>query len=271
MVIFGDAKNLELSSQSKSNMSNLKTALVTGCTSGIGKAAAIKLSREGYRIILNGRRQDRLESLQRELNTETLLMPVDVRNLKELEVFISSLPIAWKNIDVLVNNAGLAAGLSSFEHGDFEHWDRMVDTNIKGLLYVSRLIVPLMIANGKGHIINISSIAGKEVYANGNVYCATKHAVDALSRTMRIDLAKYPIKVSAINPGAVETEFSIVRFDGDAERAKKVYEGFENLVAEDIAEALWFIVSRPEHVTINDLTIMPTAQPTVGVIHRKNS
>lgn len=245
-----------------------KTALVTGATSGIGEAVARRLAAEDYRLILNGRRLERLENLSRELETETLLMPVDVRKRKEVEEFFQKLPQDWQKIDVLVNNAGLAAGLSSFEDGNLDDWDRMVDTNIKGLLYVSRMVVPFMIAAQTGHIVNISSIAGKEVYALGNVYCATKHAVDALNRSMRIDLSKYPVKVSAVNPGAVETEFSIVRFEGDEERAKKVYEGFENLVAGDIAEAVSFILSRPAHVNINDLTIMPTAQPCVGIIHK---
>lgn len=246
-----------------------KLALVTGAGSGIGEAIARMLAEENYRLILNGRRKDRLEKLAAELSVECFILPMDIRKRSEVEAAIAGLPQAWKGIDVLVNNAGLAAGLSSFENGDLDHWDRMVDTNVKGLLYVSRLVVPLMIAHGKGHVINISSIAGKEVYPNGNVYCATKHAVDALTRSMRIDLAKYPIKVSGINPGAVETEFSLVRFDGDAEKAKKVYDGFENLVAGDIAETARFILSRPEHVTINDITIMPTAQPSVGIIHRK--
>jgi 3-hydroxy acid dehydrogenase/malonic semialdehyde reductase len=247
----------------------IKTALVTGATSGIGEATARMLSEEGYRLILNGRRTERLQKLAAELNTDTLLMPVDVRDRQALEKFIKALPEHWKKIDVLVNNAGLAAGLASFEEGDLDHWDRMIDTNIKGLLYVSRLIVPLMIEQNTGHIVNISSIAGKEVYPLGNVYCSSKHAVDALNRSMRIDLSKFPIKVSAVNPGAVETEFSLVRFGGDGERARKVYEGFENLVAADIAEAVRFILSRPGHVNINDLTIMPTAQPSTTIIHRQ--
>ena len=246
-----------------------KTALVTGATAGIGEAIARKLAHENYRLILNGRRKDRLVKLAKELKVETHLMPLDVRNRKEVEAAVKNLPQEWRGIDVLINNAGLAAGLSSFEDGDVDNWDRMVDTNVKGLLYVTRSVLPLMIAHSGGHIINISSIAAKEVYPMGNVYCATKHAVDALSRSMRIDLAKYPIKVSAINPGAVETEFSIVRFDGDEDRAKKVYEGFENLVADDIADAAHYILSRPPHVNINELTIMPTAQPCVGIIHRK--
>jgi 3-hydroxy acid dehydrogenase/malonic semialdehyde reductase len=182
---------------------------------------------------------------------------------------LEELPSEWKQISVLVNNAGLASGLSPIEKGDIDDWDVMIDTNVKGLLYVTRNVAPLMIANGKGHIVNIGSIAGKEVYANGNVYCATKHAVDALNKAMRIDMAQYPIKVTAIHPGAVETEFSIVRFHGDESKAKKVYEGFENLVAQDIAEAIWFALSRPAHVNINELTIMPTAQPVASTIHRK--
>lgn len=246
----------------------MKTALVTGATAGIGEAIAGMLAEEHYRLILNGRRKDRLEKLAATLNTDCLLMPVDVRDRKAVEEFVANLPADWQKIDVLVNNAGLAAGLAAFEEADVDNWDRMVDTNIKGLLYISRAVVPLMIRHQTGHILNISSIAGKEVYPLGNVYCATKHAVDALNRSMRIDLSKYPIKVSAINPGAVETEFSIVRFDGDTERARKVYEGFENLVAGDIAEAARFILNRPPHVNINDLTIMPTAQPSVGIIHR---
>lgn len=246
-----------------------KIALVTGATAGIGEAIAKMLAEEGYDLILNGRRKDRLEKLSATLGVKTFLLPVDVRNRKEVEKAIAGLPKEWQGINVLVNNAGLAAGLAPFEEGDMDNWDQMIDTNIKGLLYVSRTVVPLMIRNGNGHIINISSIAGKEVYPLGNVYCASKHAVDALSRSMRIDLSKYPVKVSAINPGAVETEFSLVRFKGDAGRAKKVYEGFENLVAGDIAEAARFILSRPQHVNINDLTIMPTAQPSVGIIHKK--
>ncbi len=246
-----------------------KIALVTGATAGIGEAIAKMLAEENYQLILTGRRKDRLEMLASTLSVPTHILNFDVRNRQEVLDAIASLPEAWQKIDVLVNNAGLAAGLSSFEEGDMDNWDRMVDTNVKGLLYMSRTVVPLMIQHKTGHIINISSIAGKEVYALGNVYCATKHAVDALNRSMRIDLSKYPIKVSAINPGAVETEFSIVRFDGDKERAKKVYDGFENLVASDIAEAARFILSRPQHVNINDLTIMPTAQPSTGIIHKK--
>jgi 3-hydroxy acid dehydrogenase/malonic semialdehyde reductase len=250
-----------------------KIAWITGASSGIGKACAYILAKNGYDLILSGRRAQHLELVKTELNTEfgvnILNLVLDVRKREEVQKVCSELDSSWKNIDVLINNAGLAMGLSSFENGDLDHWDTMIDTNIKGLLYMSRFVVPMMIESGKGHIVNVGSIAGKEVYANGNVYCATKHAVDALSRSMRLDLSKFPIKVSAVHPGAVETEFSIVRFDGDEERAKKVYEGFENLVAMDVAEAVWFMLNRPVHVNINELTIMPTAQPMAGVIHRK--
>lgn len=252
----------------------IKTALVTGASSGIGLASSKILASNGYRIILNGRRAERLSEIKNEIEENfkvpCLIMNEDVRDRQALENWFNTLESDWQKIDVLVNNAGLAAGLASFEDGDFNNWDRMIDTNIKGLIYVSKLAIPFLLKSENPHIINIGSIAGKEVYSLGNVYCATKHAVDALNRSMRLDLSKYPIKVSQIAPGAVETEFSIVRFDGDEERAKKVYEGFENLIAEDIADALWYIVSRPKHVNINDLVIMPTAQPMAGLIHRKN-
>lgn len=250
-----------------------RIAFITGASAGLGEATARQLASEGYQLILAARRSDRLavlaEELQSRFQTQLLTLALDVRNREEVKEAIANLPQAWQSISVLVNNAGLASGLSSIEDGDIDDWDVMIDTNVKGLLYVTRNILPLMIKQGGGHIINISSIAGKEVYANGNVYCASKHAVDALNKSMRIDLVKYPIKVTAINPGAVETEFSIVRFHGDKERAKKVYEGFDNLVASDIAEAISFVLSRPAHVNINELTIMPTAQAVAGVIHRK--
>jgi 3-hydroxy acid dehydrogenase/malonic semialdehyde reductase len=250
-----------------------RIAWVTGAGSGIGKACALILAKNGYSLILSGRRKHLLEQVKAqvatEFGTESIIIEMDVRDRDQVQKVTRELDGNWKNINVLINNAGLAMGLSSFENGDIDHWDTMIDTNIKGLLYVSRNVVPLMIEAGGGHIVNLGSIAGKEVYANGNVYCATKHAVDALNRSMRLDLSKFPIKVSAVHPGAVETEFSIVRFEGDEEKAKKVYEGFENLVAEDVAEAVWFMLSRPAHVNINELTIMPTAQPMAGVIHRK--
>ncbi len=254
-------------------MNTKPIALITGATSGIGKACAELLAANNFQLILTGRRTERLEELKVNLEnkyaTTILTLTLDVRNRQAVESAFAALPEHWQAIDVLINNAGLAMGLSSFENGNVDHWDTMIDTNLKGLLYVTRNIVPYMIQHKKGHIVNVGSIAGKEVYANGNVYCATKHAVDALNRSMRLDLSKYPIKVSAIHPGAVETEFSIVRFEGDEARAKTVYEGFENLVANDVAEAVWFMLNRPPHVNINEMTIMPTAQPMAGVINRK--
>ena len=245
--------------------------LNTGTTAGMGKATAQTLAKEGYNLILNGRRTDKLEAqaaeLQETFRIKTLLMPVDVRDNDAVDSFLSALPAEWKAIDVLVNNAGLAAGLDNLENGDIDHWNRMIDTNIKGLLYISKAMIPLL-KKTQGHIVNIGSIAGKEVYPNGNVYCGTKHMVDALNKAMRRELAEFGIKVSAVHPGAVETEFSIVRMDGDQTKAAKVYDGFENLVAQDIADAIWFILNRPRHVNINELTIMPTAQPAAGVVLR---
>lgn len=253
-----------------------KIALVTGASSGIGYATALMLARLGYDLILLARRQERLQALQLALsdnpetvNAQVFLAAVDVRSLEEIQSFYNALPSPWKSIDLLVNNAGLAKGLSKFYEGDVDHWEQMIDTNVKGLLYMSRTVTPDMIARGSGHIINIGSIAGKEVYDNGNVYCGTKFAVDAITKGMRLELAVHGLKVTGIHPGAVETEFSVVRFDGDEERAQKVYEGFDNLVAEDIAEAIEFVVTRKPHVNINDLVIMPQAQAVAGVIIRK--
>jgi NADP-dependent 3-hydroxy acid dehydrogenase YdfG len=250
-----------------------KIAFITGASAGIGAATAKLLASQQYNLILAARRVDALKELANQLNAQfgiqTLVVKLDVRNRKEVQETIAGFPAEWQKINVLVNNAGLASGLSSIDEGDIDDWDVMIDTNVKGLLYVTRHVIPLMKNNESGHIINIGSIAGKEVYANGNVYCATKHAVDALNKAMRLELSKFPIKVTAIHPGAVETEFSVVRFHGDKDKADKVYEGFENLVAEDIAEAIWFAISRPAHVNINELTIMPTAQPVASVIHRK--
>jgi NADP-dependent 3-hydroxy acid dehydrogenase YdfG len=253
-----------------------KIALVTGASSGIGYATALMLARFGYDLILLARRQERLQALQQALsnnpetvNAQVYLAAVDVRSLEEIQSFYNALPSPWKSIDLLVNNAGLAKGLSKFYEGDVDHWEQMIDTNVKGLLYMSRTVTPDMIARGSGHIINIGSIAGKEVYDNGNVYCGTKFAVDAITKGMRLELAVHGLKVTGIHPGAVETEFSVVRFDGDEERAQKVYEGFDNLVAEDIAEAIEFVVTRKPHVNINDLVIMPQAQAVAGVIIRK--
>ncbi|MDI1232975.1 MAG: SDR family NAD(P)-dependent oxidoreductase [bacterium] len=254
-------------------MNSKPIALITGATSGIGKACAELLATNNFQLILTGRRTERLvelkQNLEKQFAIKVLILTLDVRNREAVELAFSSLPKEWQSIDVLINNAGLAMGLSSIENGNIDHWDTMIDTNLKGLLYVTKNVVPYMIEHKKGHIVNVGSIAGKEVYANGNVYCATKHAVDALNRSMRLDLSKYPIRVSAIHPGAVETEFSVVRFEGDEVRAKTVYEGFENLVATDVAEAVWFMLNRPPHVNINEMTIMPTAQPMAGVINRK--
>lgn len=253
-----------------------KIACVTGASSGIGFATAKELAGLGYNIIAVARRMDRLQALEKELkeNPKTqhcrvYLAVVDVRNLEEVRSFFEALPSDWQAIDVLVNNAGLAKGLSKFYEGDTDHWDQMIDTNIKGLLYMSRTLSPGMIERGSGHIINIGSIAGKEVYDNGNVYCGTKFAVDAITKSMRLELAVHDVKVTGIHPGAVETEFSIVRFDGDTNRAKAVYQGYENLVAEDIADAIGYVVTRKPHVNVNDMVVMPMAQAVAGVIIRK--
>jgi 3-hydroxy acid dehydrogenase/malonic semialdehyde reductase len=250
-----------------------KIALITGATAGIGEACANVFAREGYNLILTGRRLDRLEKLAAHLNdkynVEVAVSSFDVRNREQVIENLEGLPAKWKKVNVLINNAGLSQGLDPIQKGSYDDWDTMIDTNVKGLLYVSRVVSNWMIDNGHGHIVNLGSIAGKEVYANGNVYCATKHAVDALNKGMRIDLLPYSIKVTAVHPGAVETEFSEVRFKGDKERAKKVYEGFEPLAALDIAETIWFVASRPAHVNINDLVIMPTAQANAGTIFRK--
>jgi len=249
-----------------------KIALITGATSGIGEACAHLFAREKYNLILTGRRLDRLEKLAKKLNTkyntEIAVSSFDVRDREEVISNLEGLPAKWKKVNVLVNNAGLSQGLDPIQKGSYDDWDTMIDTNIKGLLYVSKVVSNWMVDNKFGHIINLGSIAGKEVYANGNVYCATKHAVDALNKAMRIDLLPYGIKVTAVHPGAVETEFSEVRFKGDKERAKKVYDGFEPLVADDIAETIWFAVSRPAHVNINELIVMPTAQANAGTIFR---
>ncbi|MHB8207013.1 SDR family NAD(P)-dependent oxidoreductase [Mucilaginibacter sp.] len=250
-----------------------KIALITGATAGIGEATAELFAREGYNLILTGRRTDRLDKLaghlNKKYNVEVAVSSFDVRNREEVVENLEGLPAKWKKVNVLVNNAGLSQGLDPIDKGDMDDWDRMIDTNVKGLLYVTKLVSNWMITNGHGHIVNLGSIAGKEVYANGNVYCASKHAVDALNKAMRIDLLPHGIKVTAVHPGAVETEFSVVRFKGDETRAKKVYEGFDALSADDIAETIWFAVSRPAHVNINELVVMPTAQANSGTIFRK--
>jgi 3-hydroxy acid dehydrogenase/malonic semialdehyde reductase len=250
-----------------------KIAFITGATSGIGEACANLFAQQGYQLILAGRRSERLEQLSLQLSEKFSIqvMPVvvDVRDKEQLSNLLGGLPDTWKNVDVLVNNAGLSQGLDPIDKGDTDDWDTMIDTNIKGLLYVTKIVFNWMIPLKKGHIINIGSIAGKEVYPNGNVYCASKHAVDALNKGMRIDLLPHGIKVTAIHPGMVETEFSLVRFKGDKRRAKAVYENFEPLLASDIADAIWFAVSRPAHVNINDMLIMPTAQATATINKKK--
>ena len=250
-----------------------RIALITGATSGIGLATAQLLAKHNFDIILTGRRKERLEELQQKIEKEnkckTIALPFDIRNQAETERCFNTLPEEWKRIDVLVNNAGLAVGLNSIHDGVIDDWERMIDTNIKGLLYITRLVSALMVEKKSGHIINISSIAGKEAYASGNVYCATKHAVQALTQGMRIDFVKYGIKVSSVCPGAVETEFSEVRFKGDKDKASAVYEGFTPLYAADIAETILFMVTRPAHVNIDDVLIMPTRQAFSREIYRE--
>ena len=247
-------------------------AFITGATSGIGKQTAIEFAKNGYDIVITGRRQDRLLVLKTELENEykvqVLDLCFDITIEKDVENAVNSLSGKFQNIDFLINNAGLSAGMAPIQNGNISHWEQMINTNIKGLLYVTKHISNKMIEQKKGHIINVGSIAGKEVYANGNVYCATKHAVDALNKGMRIDLLPHGIKVSAINPGMVETEFSIVRFDGDEERAKKVYENIVPLKPQDIAETIYWMATRPAHVNINDLIIMPTIQANATTVLR---
>ena len=249
-----------------------KIAVVTGATSGIGEAVAVMLAKDGYDLVITGRREGRLQEVAKKLVSENdvkvLALSFDVRSLECVEKYLGNLPQEWRNIDVLVNNAGLAVGLGPINDGVVDDWERMIDTNVKGLLYVSRVVSNLMAANKKGHIINLCSIAGKEVYPNGNVYCASKHAVDALTKAMRIDLLPHGIKVSQICPGAVETEFSVVRFKGDKERADNVYKGFEPLKAEDVADAIMYMVKLPAHVNINDMVIMPSAQANSSIFNK---
>ena len=252
---------------------NSKIALITGATSGIGAACARTFAQQGYNLVLVARRTALLDDITKELQDthqiEVKSLVSDVREKQSITETLESLPEAWKKVDVLINNAGLSQGLDPIDKGDTEDWDTMIDTNVKGLLYVTKVVSNWMISHKTGHIVNIGSIAGKEVYPNGNVYCATKHAVDALNKGMRMDLLPHGIKVTAINPGMVETEFSIVRFKGDEQRAKSVYEGLEPLMAQDIADAIWFAASRPAHVNINDMLIMPTAQASASLTYKK--
>lgn len=249
----------------------IKTALITGATSGIGKACAIKFVQNNYNLILTGRRDDRLQQLKTELTknfkVEITTLTFDVRKREEVRSAIDTLK--GQPIDVLINNAGLAAGLDPIQEGNIDDWDQMIDTNVKGLLYITRNVAPLMVEKKSGHIINIGSIAGREVYPKGNVYCASKHAVDALTKGMRIDLLESGIKVTQIAPGAVETEFSMVRFKGNQQTADNVYKGFEPLHPEDIADVAFYVTTLPAHVNINDLLIMPTAQANGTTIIRR--
>lgn len=253
----------------------MKTAIVTGATSGFGRAMSLRLAKLGHNVIITGRRKELLEALAEELKSkysvEVLPLNFDVRDRKACEESINALPEHFTKIDLLVNNAGLAAGAEPFNESDIEDFERMIDTNVKGLLYITKLIVPGMIERKSGHIVNISSIAGIEVYPNGHVYCATKHAVNAITKGLRVDLVQYGIRVSSISPGMAETEFSIVRYHGDKEKAKGVYTGLEPLTAEDIADALEFIVTRPAHVMINDIQINPSQQANTYVSYRKDS
>ncbi len=251
----------------------MRIALITGATSGIGKATALRLAQDNFNLIITGRRLELLESLKKEIEVkykkDVLILHFDIRNLDEVNKAIDSLPERWRKIDVLVNNAGLAIGLNHIQDGIVEDWERMIDTNIKGVLYITRRVAPIMIERESGHIVNIGSIAGTQVYENGNVYCATKHAMHALSQSMRQDLLKHNIKVTEIRPGLLETEFSIVRFKGDTEKAKSTYAGLTPLFAEDIAEAIHFVLTRPPHVCINDLEVTPVAQANAYYINRK--
>ncbi len=250
-----------------------KIVFITGATAGIGKACAERFAKQGWNLILTGRRKERLDALEKELQSKfgvkVLTLNFDVQNLEAVKENIASLRGPWKNIDVLVNNAGLAAGSDAFQDASYQDWNQMIDTNVKGLLYVTRELSHILIENKKGHIINLASLAGHEVYPGGSVYCATKHAVLALSKGMRIDMVKHGIKVSAVSPGAVETEFSVVRFKGDEEMAAQKYEGYDPLVAEDIAESVYFIASQPDHVNIEEIFIMPKAQANPYILERK--
>ncbi|MDB4104476.1 SDR family NAD(P)-dependent oxidoreductase [Salibacteraceae bacterium] len=251
-----------------------KIALITGATAGFGEAIANIFAKNNFDLIITGRRTERLEklktSLESEFQVKVLTLSFDVRDQSAVKSNLNSLPKEWKSIDALINNAGLASGLNHIQDGDIEDWDRMIDTNVKGLLYVSKSIIPLMIERKKGHIINIGSTAGKEVYENGNVYCASKHAVDAISKGMRIDLLGTGIKVTQIAPGAAETEFSLVRFHGDEARAKAAYNGYQPMTPNDIAEQVYYVTTLPENLCINDMVITSLAQANSYYINREN-
>jgi len=249
------------------------TVLITGASSGIGAASSRAFATAGCHLILAARRIERIEAaaaeLRSEFGVEALPLALDVTKQDQVAQVLGNLPERWAAVDILLNNAGLSRGLDKLHEGQLQDWEEMIDTNVKGLLYVTRAILPGMVARGRGHVINIGSIAGHEVYLSGNVYCATKHAVDALTRALRIDLVGAGIRVSSVDPGMVETEFSLVRFHGDAERAKKVYQGLQPLTPEDIADAILWCATRPPHVNIQDVIITPTAQASTTVAHRK--
>jgi NADP-dependent 3-hydroxy acid dehydrogenase YdfG len=250
-----------------------KVVFITGASSGIGKAAAIAFANEGANLILLARRLDRLQELESELRNkykvDILTIQLDVRKKGDVKRAVASLEGKWRKIDILLNNAGLARGMSKIHEGDTEQWDEMIDTNVKGLLYVSREVIPLMVARMEGHVINLGSIAGHEVYPNGNVYCASKFAVNGISRAMRVDLYDKNIRVTTIDPGMVDTEFSVIRFSGDKERAKSVYDGFIVLTAQDIADTILWCAMRPPHVNISEVIIMSTAQGSTTLLNRK--
>ncbi len=248
-------------------------ALITGASSGFGRAIALKFAEHGWDVIITGRRKEKLEELEHIIldtyETKVFTLSFDVRDRNQVKIELDALPHFWKEIDVLVNNAGLASGMAAIYDGDIDDWEKMMDTNVMGLLYVSRTILPWMIERKRGHVINIGSTAGKDAYAYGNVYCGSKFAVDAITKSMRIDLLPHGIKVTAVNPGAAETEFSLVRFKGDAEKAKSIYRGFDPLQANDIAEVVWFAASRPPHVNLNDIVMTPLAQANSIYINKK--
>ncbi len=250
-----------------------KITLITGATSGIGKSCAYLFAKNNHDLILTGRRKDRLDNITQELKSKyginILPLTFDIRDNEAVKNAIHTLPIKWKRINILINNAGLAVGLNTIQDGDIDDWERMIDTNVKGLLYISRAVLPLLVKQNSGHVINIGSIAGKEVYPNGNVYCATKHAVDALSKAMRIDMVKHGIKVTQIAPGAIETEFSIVRFKGNQEKSNSIYEGYQPLLPNDVANVIYYTTTLPAHVNINDLVLMPTAQASATVLNKE--
>jgi len=253
---------------------NNKIAFISGASSGFGKATAYKLAKRGCNLILAARRYDRLKKIsadiKKKFGVDVLNVKLDVRSFKQVKEKITGLPAKWKKIDILINNAGLSRGLTKIHEGLVSDWEEMIDTNVKGLLYISRLIIPLMLKNGSGHIVNLGSIAGHEVYPGGNVYCASKHAVDALTKGMRIDLLGTPIKVSTVDPGLAETEFSLVRFHGNKKRAKSVYDGLKPLNADDIADAIEYIVTRDENMLVAEMILFPKAQASSVNVHREH-